>query len=167
MKKQPLMFTISTIYLNSLMASEIIFMCLMKTTHLFTCLLVYWQVLMVCFSLYRPWRWRFRDAGTAGLLILGKQQGESNSRRSGFVFLRPSHDDFSLGFSPLWHIDTVPAGRGGWQPPLIHSVWAYACNHFQYGRASWSQLKCYWPFWTQREGERKDGQICLCLRGDE
>lgn len=43
------------------------------------CLFVYW-LLMVCFSLYRPWRWRFWDARTAGLSILGKQQGESSAR---------------------------------------------------------------------------------------
>lgn len=58
----------------------------------------------------------------------------------------------------FWYI--VPAGREGWQSPLIHSVWAYACNHIQYGCASWSELKCYWPFWTQSERERMDRFVC-------
>ena len=54
----------------------------------------------------------------------------------------------------------MPAGSEGWQSPLVHSARAYACNHFQYGCASWSELKCYWPFWTHSERKGWDRFVC-------
>lgn len=71
---------------------------------------------------------------------------------------------FTYFYSILFFSVLIHWHSASWQREVAlcsHTVRAYACNDFQSGCASWSELKCDWPFWTQRKREKMESDLLL------